>query len=313
MPYNSIISRTDAAGLIPAPVASEIIKSLPNQSAALNLFRQVRMPSGTTTLPVVSALPLAYFVTGDSGVKQTSEINWTNKTLTAEEIAVVVPIPEAVLADASFDVWDEVRPLIEEAFGRTLDAAIFFGTNKPASWPTDIVAAAVAAGNVVARGTNTTAQGGIAADISDLFATVEADGYDVNGVVANRTYKGYLRDVRDANGNRQAEVAPDEIYGVPVKYPMRGQWPTGLSAAEMVAGDFSHGIIGLRQDITYKVFDQGVITDNTGAIQYNLLQQDMVALRVVMRVGFQVGNPINFDQGTEANRYPFGVLRSPAA
>jgi len=34
----------------------------------------------------------------------------------------------------------------------------------------------------------------------------------------------------------------------------------------------------------------------------------MVALRAVMRLGWQVPNPINRLQTTEADRYPFAVL-----
>jgi HK97 family phage major capsid protein len=312
MPYNSIISRTDAAALIPETVSNELLEGLVNQSAALTLFRQVRMASNQTRMPVISALPTAYFVTGDTGLKQTTEVNWDNKYLNVEELAAIVPIPEAVLDDTNFDVWGSVRPLLEQAIARALDAAIFFGTNKPSSWPTAIVAAAVSAGNYLARGTNAAAAGGVAGDLSALFALIEADGFDVNGLIGNVAYRGRLRDVRDANGVRQLDVTSDSAYGIPVRYPMRGLWPSGASAAEVIAGDFTQGILGIRQDFTYKVLDQAVITDGSGAIQYNLAQQDMVALRVVFRVAFQVANTINYDQGTEGSRYPFGVLRSPA-
>jgi hypothetical protein len=80
----------------------------------------------------------------------------------------------------------------------------------------------------------------------------------------------------------------------------------------MIAGDWSQGILGVRQDITYKILDQAVIQDNTGAIIYNLAQQDMVAMRVVARYAFQVSNTINYDQPVEAQRSPWGVLLSPA-
>ena len=33
-------------------------------------------------------------------------------------IAVIAPIPEAVLDDVDYDIWGEIRPLIEEEFGR---------------------------------------------------------------------------------------------------------------------------------------------------------------------------------------------------
>lgn len=312
MAYTNIISRTDAAALIPEEVANQIISHLPEQSAALKLFRRVPMSRNQQRLPVLSALPTAYWVNGDSGLKQTTEVNWANKYLNAEELACIVPIPEAVLDDTAFDVWGEVRPLMEEAIGRAFDAAVFFGTNKPASFPTDLVTSAVAAGNTVNRGTNAAAAGGVAGDISDVFATVETDGYDVNGVVAIRTYRGRLRQTRSTVGEQLMEVSTAEAFGVPITYPMRGLWPTGSGSAELIAGDFQgQGVVSVRQDITFKVLDQAVIQDGTGAIVYNLAQQDMVALRVTFRAAWQVANIINFDQPVEANRFPFGVLRAP--
>jgi len=311
MPYNNVISRTDAAALIPEDASAEIWKHTVAASAAMTLFRQRRLSRNQQRVPVESVLPTAYFVAGEPGIKQTTELNWTNKFLNVEELACIVPIPEAVLDDSAFDIWGEARPALSEAIGRALDAAVFFGINKPASWPTDIAASAVAAGNTVTQGTATAANGGLAGDISALFGTVEADGYDVNGMIANRTYRGTLRNVRNSQGDKLPEVTTDQAYGVPITYPMRGLWPTGAGSVQSIAGDFNAGILGIRQDITFKVLDQAIIQDNAGVIQYNLAQQDMVALRVVFRVAWQVANPINYDQATEASRFPFGVIKLP--
>jgi HK97 family phage major capsid protein len=313
MPYNNLISRTDAAALIPEEVSNALRTRLMHESAALNLFTRVPVGRAQVRLPVLSALPIAYFVSGDTGLKQTTEVNWANKFLNIEEIACIVPIPDSVLDDVDQPIWGEVQPLVEQAVGRTLDAAVFFGTNAPGTWPTNVVAAAVAAGNVFARGTNNAAAGGLAEDINDLLATLEADGYDANGALANRTYRGFLRGARNSQGNQLPEVSATQAYGVDITYPMRGLWPTGLSAAELIALDRAEFVIGVRQDITWKLLDQAVIQDGSGVIQYNLAQQDMVAMRVVFRVGWQVANTINYDQATEANRYPAAVLRSPAA
>jgi len=314
--YNNIISRADAQALIPEVVSNDILTSLANDSAALTMFRHLPMSTAQTRMPVLAALPIAYFVNGDTGLKQTTEVDWSNKYLNVEELAAIVPIPEAVLDDVAFDAWGSIQPLLTNAIGRALDAAIFFGANKPASWPNAIVTDATSAGNAITRGTNAAAAGGIVGDFSDLFGTVEADGFDVNGIVTHVAYKGRLRQARATTGESLVEqddgqVNAMSVYGVDVKYPMRGLWPTGSGAAEAFAGDFTQAILGVRQDITYKVLDQAVIQAADGSIQFNLAQQDMVALRVVARFAFQTANQLNYDQAVDANRYPFAVLKAP--
>ncbi len=315
MPFNNVISRTEVQALIQEQVSSVMLEGLENQSAALSLFRRIDVPTNQTRFPVISALPTAYFVTGDTGVKQTTEVNWANKYIDVEEIAAIVPVPDAVIEDAGFDIFGAVRPLLEHAIARTLDAAVFFGTNKPTAWPAAIVTSAVAAGNVRARGTAAPNQGGLAEDVNQLLATLEGDGYAATGFAANTTMRSRFRGARDTNGQLLADVSGGvtNIWGLPTVYPMAGLWPTGLSAAELFALQAENFILGIRRDFTVTVHNEGVITDGAGLIQYNLMQQDMTAIRIVFRAGWQVSNPMNYQEGTEANRYPAAVLRSPAA
>lgn len=308
--FNSVTGTTEVDSLIPVEYAKEIIKNVPQESAALKIFRHVQMPSKTTRLPVLNALPQAYFVMGETGLKQTSQVAWNHKDLVAEELAVIVPIPDVVRDDASFDIWAEIMPLISEAFGRALDAAIFFGINKPTTWGADVVSHAAAAGNVLVRGSVSGED--VAGDISAVMGLVEADGFDVNGFVAAKTLKAGLRNLRNAQGSLifapslQADT-PSTLFGEQLEYLVNGSYQGNL--ADLIAMDKTKGIVGIRQDLTFKKFTEGVITDASGAILYNLMQQDMSALRVVMRVAWQVANPPTNLQGTEANRSPFGVLR----
>jgi HK97 family phage major capsid protein len=136
-------------------------------------------------------------VNGDTGLKQTTEINWSNKYLNVEEIAVIVPIPDNVLADVAVNVWDEAMPYLSEAVGITLDTAVLFGTNAPSSFPTNVVAAAAAASNTVTEGT-VAASGGYMADIDLAYGKVETDGFEPNGVIASTSLKGKLRAARNS-------------------------------------------------------------------------------------------------------------------
>ena len=313
MPFNNLVSRANTAALVPEAVSTQMLTTLSEQAAVLQLGTNIPLASNQVRFPVLSALPTAYFVAGDTGLKQTTEAAWANKYLYVEEIATIVPIPEAVLDDAGFDVFGAIRPLMETAIARTLDAAVVFGTNAPTTWATEgnLVGKAVAAGNVVARGTNNAAAGGFHQDILDVVGAVELDGFTPTGAIGNVTVRGQLRKVRDTTG--QQMQLPADVPGIAYPGSLAGLWPTGTNAAELLVGDFTQLVVGVRQDMTYKLITDGVITDNTGAIQYNLPQQDMVALRLVFRAGYAVSNPINFQNGNASTRSPFAVLRSPAA
>jgi HK97 family phage major capsid protein len=317
LPYNSVTGRTDAAPLIPEDVQRQIVEDTVQQSAALQLFENVPMSTKTTRLPILSALPVAYFVNGDTGLKQTTKMAWENKYLNVEEIATIVPIPESVLDDSEFDMWAAITPKITAAVGRALDAAIFFGVDKPGTWPAAIVTDAVAKGNFYDLVTSPTpaAEGGLAEDINQLMGIVEADGYEASGFIARSGMRVRLRGARDSTGQKLVDVSNNTVEGAQIQYVMNGLWPvqaSGIRGVDIVTGDFSQGLLGVRQDIEVKFLDQAVIQDATGAIQLNLAQQDAVAMRVKARYAFQIANPINWENTSSATRYPFAAGGTPA-
>jgi len=97
-----------------------------------------------------------------------------------------------------------------------------------------------------------------------------------------------------------------ELDGAPIYFPTDGSMVAGTSL--LIAGQWDQLVYAMRQDITYKILDQAVIQDGSGNIVYNLAQQDMVALRAVMRIGFALPNPINRMQETAASRCAFATL-----
>jgi HK97 family phage major capsid protein len=308
--FNAMVTRQDASPLIPTEEAKQIIKQTTQASVALSLFKRVPMSSKQFTQPVLASLAQAYWVNGDTGLKQTTDLMWSGLNLTAEEIAVIVPVPDAVIADAAFPVWAEVRQAVAEAIGAKLDAAVFAGIDKPASWPTAIVPAAVAAGNEVTMSADAAA-GGVADDLSLLFDAVENDGFDVTAVAAKRSLRSLLRRARDTSGQKLADVSTTSILEAPVSYLIND---TVDDTTLAVAGQFDMALIGIRQDLTWKILDQAVLTDDTGKVIVNLSQQDSTAMRVVARYAFQVARPVTRPEGSpaDANLYPFAVLHPTA-
>lgn len=312
----NIIDRNALSGLIPEPVTREIMQGAIAESAVLRMGRRLaNMSSKTQTINVLDALPSAYFVNGeatDAGAgdafKQTTKMAWDKKKLYAEEIAVIVPIPEAALDDADYDIWGEVRPRLTEAFGKVIDAAILFGTNKPSTWRNGVVPSAITAGNGVPMGTD------VFSDImgeSGLIAKVELDGFNPNGVMSAIQMRGKLRGLKDTTGQPifKSDMQGATRYGLDgmdMYFPMNGAFDP--NQAQMIVGDWSQLVYAIRQDMTFKIFTEGVIQDpSTKAITYNLMQNDMVALRAVMRLGWEIANPINAYNADIANPFPFSV------
>ena len=270
------------------------------------------MSSKTYKMPVLDMLPIAYFVDGDNGAKKTTKQAWDKKIIIAEEIAVIVPIPESVLDDSNYDIWAEVRPRVTEAFGKVIDGAILFDVNKPTSWRDGVVTTATKAKSVV------TATADLYQDIlgeGGVISKVEESGFFVSGHMADISMRAKLRGLRDDVGQPifKSDMQNGTNYsldGSPMNFPNNGAWDK--SKALMISGDFSQLVYSIRQDITFKLFTEGVVQNTDGTIAYNLMQNDMVALRAVMRLGWEIPNPINSVQSDKTKRCPFAILQAGA-
>lgn len=306
-----IVDRQAAEALIQEQLIDTIQQDTPKQSVFMQLARKLpNMTSKQTRVPVLDMLPMAYWVNGDNGFKQTSEQAWDNVFLTAEELAVIVPVPEAVIDDASFDIMGEIQPRVVEAIGQRVDSAIIFGVNRPAGWPADIITRARQAGNNVAPGSGTDYYNLIMGE-NGLIDRVEKSGRMVTGAVSAMGMRAKLRGVRTNSGQPifKSDMQGSTQYaldGAPMYFPQNGSFDT--SVAQLVVGDWSQAVYAIRQDITVKILDQGVIQNpTTKEIQYNLAQQDMIALRVVFRMGWALPNPATRMDGDRVT-CPFAYL-----
>lgn len=312
------ISRADALALLARQDLNFIVKPDTAQSAALASFRTIRLSAGVARMPVLAALPTAGFVTQDStadatGVKPTSKVSWLNKELIPEEIAVIVPVHENTLADSNFDIWGEIRPLVAQEFGRILDAAVFFGDNKPTSWlDPALVPGAIARGHYQVRGHGDGLPKGprdLAADFNEAFGMVEEDEFDVNAAFTGRFLRRPLRGMRDLNGEpiyldgTRGDGSTASIYGQDLYYIKNGGWDKSRALA--LVGDSSKVILGIREDVQVKILDQATL--GTGVNQINLAERDMLALRFKFRIAYSTAYSTARYGGTPDD-YPFAVI-----
>lgn len=244
---------------------------------------------------------------GMPGLKPTLQMAWENVYIVAEPIAIMLPVPDDVLDDSSYPIWDAIRPRIIEAFGRRIDEAAIWGVRRPVTWPSGIVPTAIARGQVVQAGTG--ADLGI--DFSNVMGILENQGFDPTGFMAPPAVKARLRNIRDnngqpifANGNLQGGV-PDAVYGLPIKYIKNASFRATVAAA--ICGAMSEAKFAIRTDMSWYIAKEGIISDENGKVILNALQQDCKIMRVVMRLGWAVPNPIS-QLNPDRGGYPFSVL-----
>lgn len=312
----NIISRQDAEALIQEQIVGTISQEAPQHSTFMQLARRLpNMTSRQTYIPVLDMLPMAYWVNGDTGFKQTSMQKWENVFLTAGELAVIVPIPEAVLDDASFDILGEVQPRVMEAIGQCVDSAAIFGVNRPAGWPMDIISRARQAGNNVAPGSSPNYYDKIMGE-DGIIAKVEAAGRMVTGAVSGMGIRAKLRGLKGTDGHpifvsSMQGATPYALDGAPMYFPQNGSFDE--TVAQLIVGDWSEAVYSIRQDVTVKILTESIIQDPvTKNIVYNLAQQDMIALRVKFRAAWALPNPAT-RMNAERMNCPFAYLEPATA
>ena len=312
--FNDLITRTDVP--IPTEEVGELLKVMPEESVLLKRARRQPMSTKTVKQTIMTTFPDAYWVDGDTGLKQTTKQSFSQPTMTAEELAVIAVVPDAVIDDSSLPIWATLRPFLAEAIGKKVDQAAIYGIDKPASWPLALVPGAIAAGvitpgNLAATPADERKDAGQL--VADLGLKMARDaGANLSGLIAQAGTGWELDRIRDADRRPIYDGVAGALRGVPFDELKNGAWSdvgAGDTAVPLIGVDWSQVYVGIRQDITVKMLDQAVISDAAGKVIFNLAQQDAKALRIVFRVGYQAVMPVNHQQLDAAKRFPAGVIR----
>lgn len=278
------INRGDVATLIQEEYSNDLLTAAAASSTVLAAFPTVNMGTKLTHLPVLATLPEAGWVTeaaDATGVKPTSTVTWADKTLVAEEVAVIIPVHEDVVADATVDILGEIANAAGTAIARKLDEAVLFGIDKPATWTSlDLLAAAVAAGqteNVVDGAANALDLWGA---INTVAGEVAQAGFNPSTLITGLVLRFQLANLRDADG--RPVFSENALSGYDTYFNNNGAWQADEALAFVV--DPSRVRIGVRQDVTVKFLDQATV----GGV--NLAERDMVALRFKARYAYVLGS-----------------------
>jgi len=155
-------------------------------------------------------------------------------------------------------------------------------------------------------------------DVTNLAQKIVQAGYNPAGAAAMPGLSWKLVGIRSAQGVPIYEPdmqggdgnANGRLYGRPLAEIDNGAWNATATGAELLLGDWTKSMVGVRQDISFKMFTEGVVSNDSGKVILNLMQQDAVAMRMVMRLAYAVVNPVTIlnPASSITARWPFGAI-----
>ncbi len=274
--------KDNLTGTIPVEIAKEVIKNVIDQASILKVCKRENMESDTKTLPQLTDSGSASWVK-EGEMIGTAIPKFAYPQLKACKLAVIVPVTVEKNDDSVINVMEEIKQAMADAFAKAIDQAMIFGIESP--FNTNLISAV---------GTQkVTATDRLDTDLSNAMGLVEDNKYNCNNILMGTSQKKVLRALSNDSKYKGAITLTD-AYDTPIEFVRNFDDKKSLA----ITGDFSKAIIGTRESIDYKVLDQATI--KSGDTEINLAQQDMIAIKATMRLGFVVVDPKAFSMVVSA-------------
>lgn len=294
MPTGVEINRSNIS--LPADVSGEILQKTQEESAVMRLARRIVLPGRGVMIPVITGDPTAEWV-AETGVKPHSNGAVGSKLMQPYKIAVIETFSEEFVRDAKA-LYDALVARLPGALAKCFDGTVIGSIQAPSADYFDTFANCTAQ-SLIATSDASLYDGLVAAD-----SDIAAHGGILNGFALSPQARGLLLAAVDTTGrplfiNSVAEGTIPRILGVPT-YFNKGVYKAGTAgssgtpAVVGVAGDWTQALFGTVEGVKISINDTGVITGGEGTSAYtiNLWQQNMVAVRAEIEVGFRADTSV---------------------
>jgi len=283
------INRNTNSMALPSDISTEIIQKTQEESAIMRLARRISLPGRGVTIPVITGDPTAAWV-AETGVKPVSNGTPGTKLMQAFKIAVIETFSNEFVRDAAA-LYDALVQRLPAALAGVFDSTVIGTTPAPSATNFDTFANCTA--RSILNANNGTYLGIVAAD-----QDIAEHGGVMNGIAMGAQGRALLLTAVDGQ-NRPLFMASanegvvDKVLGVPT-YFNKNLYKAGTAATQSadgvpaivgVAGDWSQAIFGTVNGVEIAVTDTATLT--SGQTTINLWQQNMVAVRAEIEVGFR--------------------------
>lgn len=280
---------------LPTEVSADILQKTQEQSAIMQLARQVSLPGRGLTIPMITGDPEAAWV-DETDAKPVSNPSLSTKVMQAYKLAVIVPFSDEFARDWA-SLYSALVARLPLALAKKFDSTVFNGTAPGSNFDTF---AAITAQSIDTTETG----GGIYAALVAADADIAAHDGILNGFALSPQAKSEMLSALDADKrpifiNNVSEGAIPRLLGQPVYYS-KGIYGAGNAASGTsgssgyvaakpdmlgVAGDWTQAMYGVVQGVKIDTSNQATLTISETAV--NLWERNMFAVRAEIEIGFR--------------------------
>lgn len=277
--YMNVTTTADGGGFVPdADLINEVFSLEANYGVAARLCRTVNVSSDSVKAAALSTTVEFTEVTTETGAKATTKPTFTYPSVDLREFAGIVVMTDQLLEDAAFDVRGFVAEELARAAAKKEDQLLL----------TDATT-----GLLNIAGTQVTRIGAALAnldgdDIVDAQYSVPSASAEGGSWIVSRGAVGALRKLKDSQGQYLwgggiAGTSDSSLGGSSVFVSeVMPTATTGTDVGYAVFGNFARYAVLIRKaGLKITFHDSGTV--NVGGTDYNLIQQDMTAMRAVIR------------------------------
>lgn len=274
---DNVLVHENKDGTIPNNQNALILDDVMQNSKLMQLARYEEMTDKVKDFQYFAEGPGAYWV-GEGEKIETSTAKWLNVQMVAKKVGVIIPVSREFLHYTMTDFFTAIRPKIAEAFYKKIDAATLLDIENP--FPQSVEGAIQNTANIVKGDLDFET----VLELEDLLAE---EGFDANAFISNRANRRALRGAAQVVGNTTELIydrTTDQIDGLPVVNMNE------LEAGHLIAGDFNNIYYGIPYNIDYRISEDAQLSTitNEDGTPVNLFEQELVALRATMDIGFMV-------------------------
>ncbi len=273
---DNVMMQDARTGEIPTQFGTGIIQDVIQNSKVMQLGKYEEMDKQKKTFDYLAKGPGAYWV-GEGQRIETSKAEWLQVEMEAKKLGVILVASREYLQYTMSNFFEVMKPKIAEAFYKKFDEASILNVDNP--FTQSIEQSVIAADNVVS--------GELTADaIIDLQALVEDEDFEANAFISKTQNRSALRKLMDGQNNFVYDRSSDTLDGLPVVNLKSGEFERG----NIYTGDFDQIRYGIPYNINYNISEEAqlstVVASDGNPV--NLYEQELIALRATMDIGFMV-------------------------